>query len=63
MVPLRADTEMQARIEELADKCTEGRLTPGERDEYEVREIDIRDLIARHDETSESLQSNAWKSQ
>jgi hypothetical protein len=26
---------MQARIEELADKCTEGRLTPGERDEYE----------------------------
>ena len=34
--PPRADTEMQARIEELADKCTEGRLTPEERDEYEA---------------------------
>jgi hypothetical protein len=33
MVPLRADAEMQARIEELADKCTEGRLTAEERDE------------------------------
>jgi hypothetical protein len=32
MVPLRADAEMQARIEELADKCTEGRLTPQERE-------------------------------
>jgi hypothetical protein len=25
---LRADAEMQGRIEELADKCTEGKLTP-----------------------------------
>jgi len=33
---LRADTEMQRRIEELADKCTEGMLTPEERDEYEA---------------------------
>jgi hypothetical protein len=33
---LRADTEMKERIEELADKCTEGRLTPEERDEYEA---------------------------
>jgi hypothetical protein len=33
---LRADTEMQGRIEELADKCTEGRQTPEERDEYEA---------------------------
>ena len=36
MAPLRAGTEMKARIEKLADKCTEGRLTPEERDEYEV---------------------------
>ena len=36
MVPLRTDTEMQARIEELADKCTEGRLNHEERDEYEA---------------------------
>jgi len=27
---------LQARIEELADKCTEGRLTSEERDEYEA---------------------------
>jgi hypothetical protein len=36
LLHLRADTEMQGRIEELADKCTEGRLTPEERDEYEA---------------------------
>jgi hypothetical protein len=36
LLRLRADTEMQQRIEELADKCTEGRLTPEERDEYEA---------------------------
>jgi hypothetical protein len=27
---------MQGRIEELADKCTEGELSPEERDEYEA---------------------------
>jgi hypothetical protein len=36
LLRLRADMEMQGRIEELADKCTEGRLTPEERDEYEA---------------------------
>jgi hypothetical protein len=36
LLRLRGDTEMQGRIEELADKCTEGRLTPEERDEYEA---------------------------
>jgi hypothetical protein len=36
LLRLRADAEMQGRIEELADKCTEGRLTPEERDEYEA---------------------------
>jgi hypothetical protein len=36
LLRLRADTEMQGRIEELADKCTEGELTPEERDEYEA---------------------------
>ena len=39
MVPLRADTEMQAMIEELADKCAEGRLTPKERGEYEGKRL------------------------
>lgn len=36
LLRLRADKEMQGRIEELADKSTEGRLTPVERDEYEA---------------------------
>jgi hypothetical protein len=36
LLRLRADKEMQGRIEELADKCTEGTLTPEERDEYEA---------------------------
>ena len=36
LLRLRADREMQGRIEELADKCSEGRLSSEERDEYEA---------------------------
>jgi hypothetical protein len=36
IVRLRADAEMQGRIEELADKSNEERLTQDERDEYEA---------------------------
>jgi hypothetical protein len=36
LVQLRADPELQARMDELAEKCNEGRLTPEERDEYET---------------------------
>jgi hypothetical protein len=36
LVELRADPEIQARIDALADKCTEGQLTPEEREEYET---------------------------
>jgi hypothetical protein len=36
---------MQGRIEELADRCTEGRLTPQERDEYEAM-IRVGDFVA-----------------
>jgi hypothetical protein len=35
IVDLRADPEAQARIDELAEKSTEGTLTPIERVEYE----------------------------
>jgi phosphotransacetylase len=35
LIQVRAD-QMQERIEELADKSTEGMLTPEERDEYEA---------------------------
>jgi len=35
LVALRADEEVQQRIDYLADRSTEGQLTPEERDEYE----------------------------
>jgi hypothetical protein len=34
LVKFRADAATQARIDELADKCNEGDLTPTERREY-----------------------------
>ena len=36
LVALRADAVAQARIEELAEKCNDGQLTPEERREYET---------------------------
>ncbi len=36
LVQLRADPQLQARIDELAGKCTEGDLTEDERVEYET---------------------------
>jgi hypothetical protein len=36
LLAIRADEDTQARIDELADKCTEGTLTEGERSEYEA---------------------------
>jgi hypothetical protein len=36
LVQLRADPDLQERIDLLADKCTEGQLTPDEREEYET---------------------------
>jgi hypothetical protein len=36
LVRLRADEETQARVQELAEKCNEGTLTPDEHDEYEA---------------------------
>ena len=43
LVSLRADPEFQERIDLLADRCTEGELTPEEREAYEnyVRTIQI----------------------
>lgn len=44
---LRADEATQAKIDNLADKCTEGRLTPEERQEYEsyVQAIDVISIL------------------
>ena len=36
LVELRADPGLQARMDKLAEKCNEGRLTPEEREEYET---------------------------
>ena len=36
LVRLRADPELQARMNELAQKCNAGRLTTLERDEYDA---------------------------
>ena len=36
LLRLRADAETQGRIEALADKCTDGSLSPEEREEYET---------------------------
>ncbi|ETX03566.1 hypothetical protein [Candidatus Entotheonella palauensis] len=47
LVNLRADPVVQARIEELADKNTEGELSAEERDEYEtyVRATEIISIL------------------
>lgn len=36
LLALKADRKTQARVSKLADKCTEGELTPEERREYEM---------------------------
>ena len=36
LVQMRADPEFQARIDDLADRCTEGSLTAEEKLEYET---------------------------
>ena len=36
LIEMRADPVAEARIEELAEKCTEGQLTPEEKNEYET---------------------------
>ena len=36
LVELRADPHLQARMDELAEKCNEGQMTPDEREEYET---------------------------
>lgn len=43
LAELRADDEMQARIDYLAERSNEGLLTPDERDEYSdyVHAIDV----------------------
>lgn len=61
MADLRADPDTQARVDELADKCTEGELTAEERAEYEsyvhvtrvigVLQAQARSILSRHSAT------------
>jgi hypothetical protein len=58
LVELRADPELQKRLDTLADKCTEGQLTAEEREEYEtyiqasrfiaILQAKARKLLAQH---------------
>ena len=45
LAAMRAAPEVQARIDELADKCNEGELTDAERAEY-LAYIDAIDVIS-----------------
>lgn len=47
LVGLRVDAETQAKLDELADKCTEGRLSAEERAEYAayVSAIDLISIL------------------
>jgi hypothetical protein len=36
LIQLRADPELQAHMDELAEKCNEGKLTAEEREEYDT---------------------------
>ncbi|MGO9601401.1 MAG: hypothetical protein ACLP7Q_25755 [Isosphaeraceae bacterium] len=45
LAALRATQDVQARIDELAEKCNEGELTPEERAEYKAY-VDAIDIIS-----------------
>jgi hypothetical protein len=51
---LRADPAVQARIEELAEKCNEGTITPEEMAEYDAY-IQALDVVAVLQKTARSL--------
>ena len=57
LVDLRADPEVQARIDELAEKCNEGQLTPEEQAEYEAYVFAI-DFIATLQAKARALLAN-----
>jgi hypothetical protein len=47
LVKLRASDDVQRRLDELADKCTEGTLTEEERHDYDtyIRAIDFISIM------------------
>ena len=57
LVNLRADPQLQAQMDELAEKCNEGQLTPDERDDYETS-IRFANFIAILQAKARSLLKN-----
>ena len=61
LMHIQVDPELQARIDELADKCTEGELSDGEKTEYEtyvragnliaILQAKARRILAEHGES------------
>lgn len=47
LVKMRASEDVQCRLDELADKCTEGTLTEEERHDYDtyIRAIDFISIM------------------
>ena len=57
LVALQVDPAVQARLEELADKCTEGQLSADERMEYETY-VQALEFIAVLQAQARSLLTN-----
>jgi hypothetical protein len=57
LVVIQVDPTAQARFEELADKCTEGRLSADERTEYETY-VQALEFIAVLQAQARSLLTN-----
>ncbi len=58
IVALRTDPDVQARIEELAEKCNEGMITPEETAEYDAY-IRAMDMVAVLQKKAQSLISQS----
>lgn len=57
LVKLRANPEIIAKVEELAEKCNEGQLTADERDEYESY-IHVNNVMMMKAKVRKVLQAN-----
>jgi hypothetical protein len=57
LVALQVDPAVQARLDELADKCTEGQLSDDERTEYETY-VQALEFIAVLQAQARSLLTN-----
>src|SRR5687768_17077043 len=63
LIVLRASPTAQSRIDELADKCNEGQLSPNERTEYETYVQAIKFISVLQSKARALLKMGADKSQ